>query len=87
MACRPGGSWSRPSKVPRGGAQPGSFNPRDEAGWRIPKPGTEARKIYDMRRAGHSIRRIAMDLNKSLVCVRVTLYYMRHATNSRTKKA
>ena len=40
------------------------IRPRDARGWRIPRPGSVARKIYDGMIQGHSYRQIAADTRR-----------------------
>jgi DNA-directed RNA polymerase specialized sigma24 family protein len=50
---------------------------RDLSGWAEPREGTQARQVFDLYRAGYSPRRIALILDKTMGCVRVTLHYAR----------
>lgn len=51
---------------------------RDEDGWRIPRPGTKSRGIYDLARDGVKPQIIAKMLNMSPGTVRVLLCHMRN---------
>lgn len=45
-----------------------NVNPRDERGWRIPRPGTVRRRVYEMMLAGKSVPQITKALDISYIC-------------------
>ncbi len=57
-------------------------NPRDDNGWRVPRPGTKSAQIYAMLREGASNTEIAAALRCSLGSVGVLKNRMRHPEHS-----
>lgn len=53
-------------------------NPRDDKGWRIPRPGTLARRVYDAHCLGMRVRDIAAHIRRSENWVSVTIWRFTH---------
>lgn len=52
--------------------------PRDANGWRIPRPGTLRRQIYELLVDGHKPSVIAREVGRSRVYVSVTAWTIRN---------
>ncbi len=61
---------------------------RDEWGWRVPRPGTLSRQVYELVSAGKGNSHIATVLGESPQSVGVLRWKMRHpeASNARQNK-
>jgi hypothetical protein len=70
-----------------------NMRPRDEQGWRVPRPGTIAAEIYSMAKNGLEAREIASALGRPRNNVGVHLFKIRRPersnqfSNSRKKHA
>ncbi len=54
------------------------MRPRDEQGWRVPRPGTIAADIYALAKKGLSAREIAKVLGRQRNSVKGHLWKIRH---------
>lgn len=52
--------------------------PRDENGWRIPRPGTRSRTIYDMLRRGYTPGEIHRRLGGAYGTLSFSIWRIRH---------
>jgi hypothetical protein len=61
--------------------------PVDEKGWRIPRDGTDARKVYDLMRQGLGCTEIARRLDKPRNTVGVLMHRIRNGRPTRCLRA
>jgi IS30 family transposase len=59
--------------------------PVDDLGWRIPRAGTDARKVYDLMRAGLGCTKIARHLGKPRSTVGVLMHRIRKGRASQSR--
>lgn len=62
------------------------MNERDEHGWRVPRPGTHSRYIYDAMLCNRSNKEIAKALSISPSTVGVLKYKIRNPTRSNERE-
>jgi hypothetical protein len=55
------------------------LNKRDRKGWRIPRPGTLSRKIYEMINSGMTPKEISEALDENVGKIRVLSHRFRNA--------
>jgi hypothetical protein len=56
----------------------GKMRPRDEQGWRVPRPNTISASIYALAKEGMGAAKIAHKLGRKVNNVRVHLFKIRH---------